>query len=198
MVRRPRPPPVTCKTPRPDPKVLHRDLREVPDPYSLKLPPPYLAKLWQLNDHTSRQRLGVANRAAPPSCPHRDLTALAVDSLGALVVVVLPMLTAHDAVDSASTARTVPVRPSSAHLGSVEVVGRVFREPRYCYLSRRSAASGILGQVWAIRGREHRGRGSARSCGNIGSACCCRRRSWLRARVSARGRSGIWRTDRSA
>src|SRR5829696_10089887 len=63
MVRRPRPPPVTGKTPRPlTPTRCTETSAKAPVPYSLKLPPPYLAKLWQLKDQTSRQRLGAANR----------------------------------------------------------------------------------------------------------------------------------------
>ena len=71
MVRRPRPPPVTGKTPRPlTPTRCTETPAKAPAPDSLKLPPPYLAKLWQLNDQTTRQRPGAANRPAPaPALP---------------------------------------------------------------------------------------------------------------------------------
>src|SRR5215218_6647446 len=76
MVRRPRPPPVTGKTPRPlTPKRCTETSAKSPAPDSLKLPPPCLAKLWQLNDQTTRQRPGAANRPptdpALPRCCHR-------------------------------------------------------------------------------------------------------------------------------
>jgi hypothetical protein len=68
MVRRPRPPPVTGKTPRPlTPKRCTETSAKSPAPDSLKLPPPYLAKLWQLKDQRTRQRPGAANR--PPTDP---------------------------------------------------------------------------------------------------------------------------------
>src|SRR5215212_4486994 len=76
MVRRPRPPPVTGKTPRPlTPTRCTETSAKAPAPDSLKLPPPYLAKLWQLKDQTTRQRPGAANRTpavpALPCCCHR-------------------------------------------------------------------------------------------------------------------------------
>src|SRR5215218_9721682 len=76
MVRRPRPPPVTGKTPHPlTPKRCTETSAKAPAPDSLKLPPPYLAKLWQLKDQTTRQRPGALNRppAVPalPRCCHR-------------------------------------------------------------------------------------------------------------------------------
>src|SRR5215216_6311589 len=68
MVRRPRPPPVTSKTPRPlTPTRCTETSAKSPAPDSLKLPPPYLAKLGQLKDQTTRQRPGAANR--PPTDP---------------------------------------------------------------------------------------------------------------------------------
>src|SRR5829696_5534931 len=68
MVRRPRPPPVTGKTPRPlTPTRCTETSAKAPAPDSLKLPPPYLAKLRQLKDQTTRQRPGAANR--PPAVP---------------------------------------------------------------------------------------------------------------------------------
>jgi hypothetical protein len=48
--------------PSPDSKALHRDLREVTGPGQLEVAPPYLAKLWQSNDQTTRQRPGESNR----------------------------------------------------------------------------------------------------------------------------------------
>src|SRR5215216_2632397 len=75
MMRRPRPPPLTCKTPRPlTPKRCTETSAKSPAPDSLKLPPPYLAKLWQSNDQTTRQRPGAANRPTTdptlPRCCH--------------------------------------------------------------------------------------------------------------------------------
>jgi hypothetical protein len=76
MMRRPRPPPLTRKTPRPlTPTRCTETPAKAPAPDSLKLPPPYLAKLRQLNDQRTRQRPGAANRpptdpALPPCC-HR-------------------------------------------------------------------------------------------------------------------------------
>src|SRR5215211_6945890 len=73
MVRRPRPPPVTCKTPRPlTPKRCTETSAKAPAPDSLKLPPSYLAKLRQLKDQTTRQRPGAANRPlTDPALPRR-------------------------------------------------------------------------------------------------------------------------------
>ena len=68
IVRRPRPPPVTGKTPRPlTPTRCTDTSAKAPAPDSLKLPPPYLAKLWQLNDQRTRQRPGASNRPRPPT-----------------------------------------------------------------------------------------------------------------------------------
>ena len=47
----------------PDPNALHRDPRKGTGPRQLEVAPAVLAKLWQLKDQTSRQRLGATNRA---------------------------------------------------------------------------------------------------------------------------------------
>jgi hypothetical protein len=68
MVRRPRPPPVTRRTPRPlTPTRCTETPAKAPAPDSLKLPPPYPAKLRQLKDQRTRQRPGAANH--PPTDP---------------------------------------------------------------------------------------------------------------------------------
>jgi hypothetical protein len=70
IVRRPRPPPVTGTTPRPlTPTRCTDTSAKSPAPDSLKLPPPYLAKLWQLNDQTTRQRPGAAWATPPRHSP---------------------------------------------------------------------------------------------------------------------------------
>src|SRR5829696_8785467 len=75
MMRRPRPPPLTSKTPRPlTTKRCTETSAKAPAPDSLKLPPPYLAKLWQLKDQRTRQRPGASNRPTTdptlPRCCH--------------------------------------------------------------------------------------------------------------------------------
>jgi hypothetical protein len=65
MVRRPRPPPLTRKTPRPlTPTRCTETPLKAPAPDSLKLPPPYLAKLRQLRTRPPAPRPG-----APPLLP---------------------------------------------------------------------------------------------------------------------------------
>ena len=71
MTRRPRPPPVTFRVPRPlTPNRCTDTSWKSPAPESLKLPPPPSAKLWQLNDQ--RCASDPAHRTAlPPArrCP---------------------------------------------------------------------------------------------------------------------------------
>src|SRR6266508_386343 len=65
MTRRPRPPPATRSEPLPfTAKRCTETSSSLPSPEILKLPPPYLAKLGQLNDQTRRQPSGTSN--SPP------------------------------------------------------------------------------------------------------------------------------------
>ena len=74
MIKRPRPPPVIGKLPLP--LIANRcteTFLKFPVPKSLKLPPPYAAKLRQLNDQLMRQRPGAVNSSpTSESLPRRS------------------------------------------------------------------------------------------------------------------------------